>query len=111
MMFSRFEGAVVMGLVALAMIVLGLFWLLPSAPMDLSSPKDEPLDINRASSAELAELPGLGPLLAERIIRYRILHGPFRSLEELLKIPGIGPKTLERLRPFVRICSLPACNS
>jgi len=64
----------------------------------------EVLDLNRASLAELMELPGIGPLLAERIVRYRLVHGPFRSLDELLNVPGIGPRTLEQLRAYVRIC-------
>ncbi|MBE3598238.1 MAG: helix-hairpin-helix domain-containing protein [Limnochordaceae bacterium] len=55
------------------------------------------VDINTASPEELDELPGIGPALAERIVRFRTEHGPFRSVDDLVEVPGIGPKTLERL--------------
>ena len=60
------------------------------------------VDLNRAGPAELDELPGIGPVLAERIVRHRGEHGPFRRPEDLLAVPGIGPRLFERLRPRVR---------
>ena len=59
-----------------------------------------PIDINRATAAELQQLPGIGPALSGRILQARERQ-PFRSVEELRRVPGIGPKTLEHLRPFV----------
>ncbi len=64
-----------------------------------------PLDLNRATAAELEKLPGIGPALAARIVAWRETHGPFKSLEDLLAIPGIGPKTLEGLRDKVTVGS------
>jgi len=55
------------------------------------------VSLNSASLAELDALPGVGPVIAERIARHR----PFNAVEELLEVPGIGPATLERLRPLV----------
>lgn len=60
------------------------------------------VDLNRAGPAELDALPGIGPVLAGRIIRHREAHGPFHEPEDLLAVPGIGPRLLERLRPRVR---------
>jgi competence protein ComEA len=60
------------------------------------------VNINAAGAIELAQLPGLGPVTAERIVDYRREHGPFVSHDELLAVPGIGPVTLESLRPFLR---------
>ncbi|MEK7330565.1 MAG: helix-hairpin-helix domain-containing protein [Candidatus Eisenbacteria bacterium] len=60
------------------------------------------LDLNRASAEELDTLPGIGPVLAARIIAHRQRHGPFGSPEELLAVRGIGPRLLARLGPRVR---------
>jgi len=70
------------------------------------SKKEQPVgivNINYASEEELMKLKGIGPVLAERIIQYRIKHGNFKSVGELIKIKGIGPKTLEKLRPYVTV--------
>jgi competence protein ComEA len=61
-----------------------------------------PLDLNAATAAELDALPGIGPVLAARIVEYRRREGSFRSVEELLSVPGIGPRLLARLRPALR---------
>lgn len=60
-----------------------------------------PIDINSAGSAELQQLPRIGPALAGRILEYRSRRGAFRSVDELTRISGIGPKTLETLRPLI----------
>lgn len=60
-----------------------------------------PLDLNRASVEELDRLPGIGPVLARRIVEHRARLGAFRSTDELLGVPGIGVRSLERLRPYV----------
>jgi len=60
------------------------------------------VDLNVADAAELAQLPGLGPATAGRIVAYRDAHGPFVSIEGLLDVPGIGAVTLAGLRPHLR---------
>jgi competence protein ComEA len=64
--------------------------------------RPRPLDLDSASVAELDALPGIGPVLAARIVEHRRLHGRFRHVDELLLVPGIGPRLLERLRPWLR---------
>jgi len=59
------------------------------------------IDINRADRAELLQIPGIGPNLAERIEEYRREHGGFHNVDELRRVRGIGPATLDRLRPWV----------
>jgi competence protein ComEA len=62
-----------------------------------------PLDLNTATEEGLDGLPGVGPVLAGRIVAWRTQHGRFTSVDELAEVPGIGPKALERLRPLVRV--------
>lgn len=59
------------------------------------------IDLNRATAQELAQLHGIGPVLAERIVAHREEHGPFDSVESLLDVPGIGEAKLALLRPGV----------
>lgn len=60
-----------------------------------------PLDLNRATAEQLEALPGIGPVLAQRIVEYRQQVGRFHSVDDLLEVHGIGPKRLERIRPYV----------
>lgn len=59
---------------------------------------DERIDINTASAAQLEELPGVGPAIAQRIVEHREAEGPFASVDDLEDVPGIGPATLEKMR-------------
>jgi competence protein ComEA len=61
------------------------------------------VDVNAAPAGEVEALPGVGPVLAARIVAERA-RAAFESADDLLRVPGVGPTTLERLRPFVR-CS------
>ena len=61
------------------------------------------IDLNTASSAELDDLPGVGPVIAERILEYRQVNGPFVSVDELAEIHGISPAMVEELRPLVSV--------
>jgi competence protein ComEA len=60
-----------------------------------------PVHLNTASVAELDELPGVGPVTAQKIVDYREKHGAFSSLEDLDAIPGIGAAKIEQLRDLV----------
>lgn len=59
------------------------------------------VSVNQATSRELEAVPGLGPVLADRIIAYREAGGPFREVEDLLDVAGIGEKKLAALREHI----------
>ena len=61
------------------------------------------IDLNTADADALDTLPGVGPVLAERIIDWRTEHGRFTSIDELAEVSGIGEKLLGRLRDKVRV--------
>jgi competence protein ComEA len=61
------------------------------------------VDLNTATLAALDTLPGVGPVLAQRIVDWRAQHGRFASVDELGEVSGIGDKLLEQIRPKVRV--------
>lgn len=73
----------------------------PAGGGDGSGATSGGIDLNAATVAELEELPGVGPVLAERIAAYRDEHGPFAAVEDLLDVPGIGEGKLALLRDSV----------
>lgn len=68
------------------------------------------LNVNTASAVELAQLPGLGPTMAARLVEHRREHGPFTSIDGLLAVPGIGPATLDAMRPHLRTIRQPEAS-
>lgn len=59
------------------------------------------LSLSSATLEELDELPGVGPVTAQKIVDYRTEHGPFASVDDLDAVPGIGPTRIEQLRDLV----------
>lgn len=66
-------------------------------------PADGMVDVNRADADQLQQLPGIGPVLAARIIEHRERWGPFDAPEDLLEVSGIGPRLLARMRDRIHI--------
>lgn len=61
----------------------------------------EGIDLNSSSASELENLPGVGPVLAHRIVAHRVDHGPFKAVEDLLDVPGIGESKLASMRDSI----------
>ena len=69
--------------------------------------KENPLNINTATSEQLDLLPGIGPTRAADIITYRQSNGPFTSIEAIQKVAGIGQTTFDRIKDLITVGDLP----
>lgn len=74
-----------------------------SGPATGSGSTSARIDLNTASLEQLDTLPGVGPVLAQRIVDWRTAHGNFRSVDQLGEVDGIGPSRLADLRPLVTV--------
>ena len=101
-----------LGLTVLFLLAVALTWLLTprTARGDYEIEAEQPtedaaqlrmVNINTAGVDELDSLPGIGPVLAQRIVDYRTEHGPFRSAEELMQVEGIGRATMESIQDHI----------
>lgn len=72
-----------------------------SAPAELAPFLGLAMDINRAGAKELTLLPGIGPVLGQRIVAEREKNGPYHSPDELLRVTGIGTNILAGLQPHI----------
>ena len=101
-------------LVTTIVVVLWIGWPVPqeaSPPVQTAQPvaaaspakAESKIDINHANAAVLQALPGVGPVLAQRMVEWRTAHGRYRTVEDLQEVKGIGKKRLEQLRPLVTV--------
>ena len=65
--------------------------------------KNGPIMINRATVKDFESLDGIGPVLANRIVSYRKINGPFAAVEDLLKVPGIGQSKFAQFKEMLRV--------
>ncbi len=61
------------------------------------------INLNTASAAELSILPGIGEVLAERIVAYRREHGTFTAVEEVMNVSGIGETKFEAMKDYITV--------
>jgi competence ComEA-like helix-hairpin-helix protein len=66
-------------------------------------PPAKPIDINSATIDQLHSLPGVGPVIAQRILDYRKKSGPFVRVDDLLAVQGISSARMEKIRPYVMV--------
>lgn len=82
-----------------------IFLSVATAVFAQKQPPAKPIDLNSASVKDLQQLPGVGPVTAQRIVEMRDKSGRFRRVEDLLAIRGISQKKLAALRPYVMVSS------
>ena len=81
-----------------------------ASPANVAAPRHV-VDLNRATAKELESLPGIGTVLAERMIAYRKSVGRFRTVEDLREVAGIGAKKFDRLKPLVTVAAAETKNN
>ncbi len=67
----------------------------------VSTPADGKININTATAAELDKLPGIGAVLSQRIIDYRVKNGPFRTLDDVRKVSGLSKSVVDKLKDLI----------
>jgi competence protein ComEA len=77
--------------------------VMPDQPETSSGSDSGKVNINTATATELEQLPGIGEVIAGRIVAFREEHGPFRSVNDLIHVDGISAKTIDRLKDLVTI--------
>jgi competence protein ComEA len=70
---------------------------------DGGGPAGGRVDLNTATLEQLQTLPGIGPVLGQRILDWRAQNGRFSTVDELGEVSGIGPRVLEGLRPLATV--------
>ena len=85
------------GSIAMAVVVGLLFYSVVGAE------QASRLDLNDATLSQLDGLPGIGPVIAKRIIQFREDNGPFKRIEDLMNVRGIGEKTFLKLAERITV--------
>jgi competence ComEA-like helix-hairpin-helix protein len=85
-----------------AILFIGL--LFPAAVLaGKKKPPAHPVNLNTATSEELQQVPGIGPVTAGKILQMRRSYGLFKSVDDLLAIRGLGAKRLEKMRKYLTV--------
>lgn len=90
------------------LLLLAAFGALAVSLPAKKKPPAAPINLNTASSEELQQVPGIGPVTPEKILRMRKSYGAFKSVDDLSAIRGIGPKRLEKMRKYLTVGRLVA---
>ena len=87
--------------IAIAMLVLLPTMLLAQGKVASTQPGTSQININTANESQLTTLPGIGPTIAERIIRHRQEIGPFKTTEDLKQVKGVGDKIFIKIKHLI----------
>ena len=77
-----------------------------TVPREVTQPEEAvqfPININTASAELLAHLPGIGPVLAQRIVEHRVNHGEYTVIEEIMDVSGISETRFNQIKDYITI--------
>ena len=105
----RARWPIVLPLTLLVLLVLTWAFTRPATrPDDATQTTGYRVDLNTADAADLALLPGVGPITAQRIVVHREQHGRFADFEQLKAVHGLGDKTVARFAPYATLGDIEA---
>ena len=77
-------------------------------PVTATTVSTGPVNLNNATAAQIAALPGIGPKTADLVVQYRQKNGPFRKIEEIMNVKGIGEKSFLRIKDRLTVADAKA---
>jgi competence ComEA-like helix-hairpin-helix protein len=84
-------------------VCVALMLALPLAAAPKKKLPAHPIDLNTATLSQLEELPGVGPVTAQKILDFRQKSGPLKSVNDLLAVPRISKNKLAKIKPYVYV--------
>lgn len=84
-------------------VCVALLLALPCAANTKKKLPAHPIDLNTATVSQLEELPGIGPVTAQKIVEFRQKSGPFKTVTDLLAVPRISKNKLAKIKPYVYV--------
>ncbi len=77
----------------------------PAAKPPVPASAAETINLNSATAAQIASLPGIGQKTAELVVQYRQKNGPFKKIEEIMNVRGIGEKSFLRIKDRLTVAA------
>ena len=74
-------------------------------PVAATAASTEVVNLNTATAAQIALLPGIGPKTADLVVQYRQKNGPFKKIEEIMNVRGIGEKSFLRIKDRLSVAA------
>src|SRR5688500_10159350 len=66
---------------------------------------NEVVNLNSATAAQIASLPGIGPKTADLVVQYRVKNGPFKKIEEIMNVRGVGEKSFLKIKDRLTVAA------
>jgi competence protein ComEA len=96
------------GCIALRCLLSAALLFAAAASATTKKPPPRPVNLNSATSAELQQVPGIGPATADKILQMRKTYGQFKTVDDLLAVRGIGKKRLDKMRKYLTVGKPPS---